>query len=138
MLLCLCILFFSSRRRHTRCALVTGVQTCALPIFQDSRFARCGRDSCVADIWKHGRRLRLLATRSSVFIDRRRFEPACADADIVVSDRRLPYWCAPRWLKADRTLLQRTGGLAIDTSNGVVRSVAEEKDRKSNSMKSSH
>src|SRR3546814_6941781 len=27
-------LFFSSRRRHTSCALVTGVQTCALPIFQ--------------------------------------------------------------------------------------------------------
>src|SRR3546814_2911265 len=25
--------FFSSRRRHTGCALVTGVQTCALPIF---------------------------------------------------------------------------------------------------------
>src|SRR3546814_6320785 len=30
--------FFSSRRRHTRCALVTGVQTCALPISD-----RCGR-----------------------------------------------------------------------------------------------
>src|SRR3546814_13297695 len=28
----LCLCFFSSRRRHTRCALVTGVQTCALPI----------------------------------------------------------------------------------------------------------
>src|SRR3546814_3712202 len=29
-----CVLFFlSSRRRHTRCALVTGVQTCALPIY---------------------------------------------------------------------------------------------------------
>src|SRR3546814_8169700 len=27
--------FFSSRRRHTRCALVTGVQTCALPISPD-------------------------------------------------------------------------------------------------------
>src|SRR3546814_10584020 len=26
--------FLSSRRRHTRCALVTGVQTCALPIFR--------------------------------------------------------------------------------------------------------
>src|SRR6184192_2681613 len=26
--------FFSSRRRHTRCRLVTGVQTCALPISQ--------------------------------------------------------------------------------------------------------
>src|SRR3546814_18680236 len=36
MLVCvvlLCVFFFSSRRRHTRCALVTGVQTCALPIF---------------------------------------------------------------------------------------------------------
>src|SRR3546814_9881685 len=29
--------FFSSRRRHTRCALVTGVQTCALPISHDMR-----------------------------------------------------------------------------------------------------
>src|SRR3546814_4613377 len=27
-----CLFFFSSRRRHTRCALVTVVQTCALPI----------------------------------------------------------------------------------------------------------
>src|SRR3546814_19607115 len=31
-LLLLFCFFFSSRRRHTRCALVTGVQTCALPI----------------------------------------------------------------------------------------------------------
>src|SRR3546814_10527176 len=35
-ILCLCLYIrffcFSSRRRHTRCALVTGVQTCALPI----------------------------------------------------------------------------------------------------------
>src|SRR3546814_11536008 len=29
---CCFVFFFSSRRRHTRCALVTGVQTCALPI----------------------------------------------------------------------------------------------------------
>src|SRR3546814_2676582 len=35
-----CLFFFSSRRRHTRCALVTGVQTCALPIYTlMSRFA---------------------------------------------------------------------------------------------------
>src|SRR3546814_10071249 len=32
------IFFFSSRRRHTRCALVTGVQTCALPISRDPAF----------------------------------------------------------------------------------------------------
>src|SRR3546814_6182314 len=29
--------FFSIRRRHTRCALVTGVQTCALPISKRRR-----------------------------------------------------------------------------------------------------
>src|SRR3546814_2293079 len=32
MVVMLVLFFFSSRRRHTRCALVTGVQTCALPI----------------------------------------------------------------------------------------------------------
>src|SRR3546814_12055227 len=31
------VFFFSSRRRHTRCALVTGVQTCALPICECPR-----------------------------------------------------------------------------------------------------
>src|SRR3546814_6471768 len=31
-MLLFCFFFFSSRRRHTSCALVTGVQTCALPI----------------------------------------------------------------------------------------------------------
>src|SRR3546814_3365797 len=35
------LFFFSSRRRHTRCALVTGVQTCALPI---SMFVAIRRD----------------------------------------------------------------------------------------------
>src|SRR3546814_3244506 len=34
------VFFFSSRRRHTRCALVTWVQTCALPIL----FAEIGED----------------------------------------------------------------------------------------------
>src|SRR3546814_10698399 len=40
--------FFSSRRRHTRCALATGVQRCALPIYialnfkRDQRFAQRG------------------------------------------------------------------------------------------------
>src|SRR3546814_7841712 len=32
-IICACCFVFSSRRRHTRCALVTGVQTCALPIY---------------------------------------------------------------------------------------------------------
>src|SRR3546814_1406335 len=39
------VFFFSSRRRHTRCALVTGVQTCALPISRDPRAAGRERGS---------------------------------------------------------------------------------------------
>src|SRR3546814_13984793 len=39
----LCFFFFSSRRRHTRCALVTGVQTCALPISRHEALSRPGR-----------------------------------------------------------------------------------------------
>src|SRR3546814_7401773 len=39
--------FFSSRRRHTRCALVTGVQTCALPI-SGTRTRYAGRDPLIA------------------------------------------------------------------------------------------
>src|SRR3546814_5559740 len=37
------MMFFSSRRRHTRGALVTGVQTCALPIWGLQRRDRAGR-----------------------------------------------------------------------------------------------
>src|SRR3546814_17686355 len=41
MSLCLFFFLFSSRRRHTRCALLTGVQTCALPIYRpEPTFAR--------------------------------------------------------------------------------------------------
>src|SRR3546814_7764821 len=36
------VFFFSSRRRHTRCAVVTGVQTCALPIWLESVHTRRG------------------------------------------------------------------------------------------------
>src|SRR3546814_1035668 len=37
--------FFSSRRRHTRCALVTGVQTCALPIYAAALLRTCAFSS---------------------------------------------------------------------------------------------
>src|SRR3546814_6028034 len=49
---CLCVFcfFFSSRRRHTRCALVTGVQTCALPIFDAIVAAGLPRPLLVAEV----------------------------------------------------------------------------------------
>src|SRR3546814_1018350 len=53
------IFFFSSRRRHTRCALVTGVQTCALPILHRKKInistalagQRLGIKEVDDDIW---------------------------------------------------------------------------------------
>src|SRR3546814_15255846 len=42
--------FFSSRRRHTRCALVTGVQTCALPILMRKLLPELARRQGVAEI----------------------------------------------------------------------------------------
>src|SRR3546814_15328773 len=44
-----CMFVFSSRRRHTRCALVTGVQTCALPIWPKGRDAYVLRRAPSAD-----------------------------------------------------------------------------------------
>src|SRR3546814_19634659 len=39
--MCVVVVFFASRRRHTRCALVTGVHTCSLPIsFRESYILR--------------------------------------------------------------------------------------------------
>src|SRR3546814_4347858 len=42
--------FFSSRRRHTRCALVTGVQTCALPIFREGDTSNASTNKTVVPI----------------------------------------------------------------------------------------
>src|SRR3546814_4060309 len=54
-------LFFSSRRRHTRCALVTGVQTCALPIsvHEQGRLTDARGDALAA-----------LAADADAFVDR--------------------------------------------------------------------
>lgn len=91
--------------------------------------ARCGPDLCAAQLMRDGRRWRILATRSPYFVDIAQMNRACAAADIVVSDRRLPRSCVPRWIKADRALLKQTGGLAIDLAEQRVESVAERAGR---------
>ncbi len=73
----------------------------------------CSNDACVAVIAKEHSHWRLLATRSAYRIDWDQLTRECAQADIVVSDRRLPRGCSPRWLKLDLQTLSRTGGLAI-------------------------
>src|SRR3546814_4216916 len=56
--------FFSSRRRHTRCALVTGVQTCALPIYYNLSFLE---PLCVAWLRKLYRKCDALIAPSESF-----------------------------------------------------------------------
>ncbi|WP_298396076.1 ComEC/Rec2 family competence protein [Sphingobium sp.] len=86
--------------------------------------ARCSTDLCAVRLKdRAGRNWRLLFTRSDVLIARRDFARDCAAADIVVSDRGLPRWCRPRWMKIDRRLLSRTGGLSITLEKGEVHTV---------------
>src|SRR3546814_13557055 len=55
MLLHVLCFFFSSRRRHTRCALVTGVQTCALPIYDVVGDHVCHRHDGISQDGQDGR-----------------------------------------------------------------------------------
>jgi competence protein ComEC len=112
---------------YVRSALseVEGAEGDAALAIDDLPEARCGPDLCAVALRRGGRTWRLLATRSRYPVDRRAFAPACARADIVVSDRRLPIWCRPRWLKADAVLLAMTGGLAIRLTPPSIVTVAD-------------
>lgn len=86
--------------------------------------ARCSVDLCAVRLKDgSGRNWHLLFTRSDVMIARQDFARDCAAADIVISDRGLPRWCRPRWMKIDRRLLARTGGLSINLEQGEVHTV---------------
>lgn len=87
--------------------------------------ARCSADFCFVDLARGGRTWRLMIGRSKEAIAERQLAAACDRADLVIADRWLPRSCHPRWLKIDRTLLDKTGGLAIDLERGHVTTVAE-------------
>ncbi len=91
--------------------------------------ARCSRDICIADRVVGGRRWRILATRSPYRVSIAELITACRNADIVISERRLPRRCTPRWLRLDRPVLQRTGGVSVTLSSGSVRTVFQMGDR---------
>ena len=67
----------------------------------------------------------LLLGRGRDRVDERALFAACERSDVVISDRWLPRSCHPRKLKADRNLLAKSGGLALDLRSGRVSSVAE-------------
>lgn len=87
--------------------------------------ARCTPDFCALPLVRGGRTWRLLVGRGRDRVPERALAAACDHADIVISDRWLPASCRPAWLKIDRTMLGRTGGIAIDLKAGKVTTVAQ-------------
>ena len=86
--------------------------------------ARCSAEFCVASVKREGRTYRLLLARGRDYVTERDLAAACARVDIVVADRWLPWSCRPRWIKADRRMLEQTGGLAIRLVPREVETVA--------------
>ena len=82
--------------------------------------ARCSPDLCVIEVSSGGRSWRVAATRSSYLVRWEEMMALCGVVDIMVSDRRLPPACTPRWLKLDRAVLERSGGVAISLASGRV------------------
>ncbi|MGB7405849.1 MAG: ComEC/Rec2 family competence protein [Pacificimonas sp.] len=95
-------------------------------VVDDLPATACSRDACTLVLDGGERNWRIFATRSRDLIARPEMENACTTADIVVSDRRLPNWCRPRWLRLGRTELDRLGALSIDLSGPTVRAAAAE------------
>jgi len=95
-----------------------------LELLAEQDNARCSADLCLIDVAAGTRRWRVAATRSGYLVPWEQMMALCRSADIVVSDRRLPQGCTPRWMKLDRETLAKTGGIAISFSDGRVRSVA--------------
>ena len=95
-----------------------------LALLAEQEGARCSEDICMIDVAAGARRWRVAATRSGYLVPWREMVALCASSDIVVSDRRLPAGCSPRWMKLDREALARTGGVAITFADARVRSVA--------------
>ncbi len=87
--------------------------------------ARCNRDFCAVALDRGGRRWQLLIGRGNDYVAERELAAACDRADIVIAPRYLPYSCQPKWLKADRRMLDTSGGLTVDLTKGRVSSVAD-------------
>lgn len=95
-------------------------------LLDDWQGARCNRDFCAVLLDRGGRKWEVLIARGNDYVAERDLAAACERSDIVIAPRWLPYSCRPRWLKADRSLLDRTGGLTVDLSDGTIRTVAED------------
>lgn len=101
----------------------SGAEEDALSLLAEQPDARCSADLCLIDVLRDGRRWRVAATRSGYLVPWKDMIATCAASDLVVSDRRLPPGCRPRWTVLDRATLARTGGVAIGFAGPRVTTV---------------
>ncbi|KPH63374.1 ComEC/Rec2 family competence protein [Novosphingobium sp. ST904] len=86
---------------------------------------RCNPDFCALMLERGGKARHILIARGRDIVPEDTLARACRGADLVIAGRRLPRSCRPTWLKADRNMLSRTGGVAIDLEHRTVHSVAD-------------
>ncbi len=114
-----------SRSSYSRDNLLELSSVTSNPVpLSESEGARCSTEFCTLVITRGDRDWTLLLARNRDLIEERSLAAACEQVDIVVADRYLPRSCLPRWLKADRRLLQQTGGLALDLEGERIISVS--------------
>lgn len=87
--------------------------------------ASCSADYCTLVLNRKGRDWHLLIARGANPVPERALAAACDVSDIVIAARWLPQSCRPHWLKADRNMLDKTGGLTIDLGGQHIVTVAE-------------
>lgn len=87
--------------------------------------AHCNPAFCLVEASRGGRVWRILAARGKVRSSDAALAEACAGVDIVVARDKLYGPCRPALLKADREMLMRTGGIALDLVNRRVVTVAD-------------
>jgi competence protein ComEC len=115
-----------SRSTYTRDNLMELAGVAADPVpMAEWPGARCSSAFCTVSIARGGRDWVILLGRGRSQVEERALAAACADVDIVIAERFLPRSCRPRWLKADRRMLERSGGLSIDLASERIISVAE-------------
>lgn len=112
---------------YTRDMLLETAGTTAEPQMLESwQGADCSTDICILEIQRGEQSWRVLATRTPYPVPSMEMAAACQRVDIVVSDRWLPASCRPRWIKADRNMLDQSGGLAFYLSEQRLVSVNED------------
>jgi competence protein ComEC len=89
-------------------------------LFDDSRDADCTPEICVASVRKDGRTWLVGATRSLHLVTWVDLIALCPRLDIIVSERKLPPKCQPKWIKADRDFLRLNGGMAISLGSEPI------------------